>query len=116
MFGPEKGATHVLAPKKGTNWGTTTDALGFTVSPLTMIISFPREKAGSIKKLMLDRRPSSRRQAKVRDGGRSMARKSLNLTYEVARAGKVFRVEAVAADRIARLTKSPKAEPYGGTW
>ena len=43
LFGRgEEGATPVLAPKKSTDWDTTTDTLGFTVNSHTLIISITR--------------------------------------------------------------------------
>ena len=68
MFGPgEEGVTPILAPKKSTDWDATIDALGFTMNSHIIRISFPREKADAIKKLLRDQWPASRRQAKAKD-------------------------------------------------
>ena len=89
LFRPgEKGASPILAPKKSTNWDFTIAALGFTISSHTMRISFPREKASDIKRLLLDQWPLSRRRASARDV-LGAAGKLWNLTY-VVRAGKNF--------------------------
>ena len=84
-FGPGE---PILAPKKSTDWGSTFDALGFTINSRTMRISSPREKANDIKRLMLHQWPLSRRRASARDVLR-VAGKLWNLTYEV-RAGRYF--------------------------
>ena len=45
LVGPgEVGVTSILAPKKSTDWDTTIDALGFTISSHTTRVSVPREK------------------------------------------------------------------------
>ena len=68
LFGPgEEGVTPILAPKKSTDWDATIDGLGFTMNSHIIRISFPREKADAIKKLLRDQWPASRRQAKAKD-------------------------------------------------
>ena len=89
MFGPgEEGVTPILAPKKSTDWDATIDALGFIIYSHTMRISFLREKADAIKRLLRDPWPASRRHAKAR-AVLSMAWKRWNLTY-IVRAGRYF--------------------------
>ena len=84
LFGPgEEGGSPIVAPKKkSTNWDSTIDALGFTITSHTIRISFPREKTNDIKTLLLDQRPVSRRRASARDV-LSVAGKLWNLTYVV---------------------------------
>ena len=75
LFGQrEVGVTPILPPRKNTDWDTTIDALGFTISSDTMRIS---------KK---DKWPQSKREATARDA-LSMAGKLWNLTYLI-RAGR----------------------------
>ena len=89
LFGPgEVGVTPILAPKKSTDWDTTRDALGFTMSPHTMRISVPREKIEAIKKSLFEQWPQSRREATSRDV-LSTAAKLWNLT-NVVRTGRYF--------------------------
>jgi len=89
LFCPgEEGVTPILAPKKSTDWDSKIDALGFTINSHTMRISFPREKADAIKRLLLEQWPLNRKRATARDV-LSMAGKLWNLTY-VVRAGRYF--------------------------
>ena len=86
LFGQgEEGVTPILAPKKIANWDTTIDALGFTIFSHTMRISFLRENADAIKRLLREQWPADRKQT---NSGEflSMAGKLWNLTY-VVRAG-----------------------------
>ena len=89
LFGPgEVGITPILEPKISADWDTTTDALGFTISSHTMIISVPHEKIEAIQRYMFEQWPQSGREATARDV-LSMAGKLWNLTY-VVRAGGYF--------------------------
>ena len=90
LFGPEEeeGVTPISAPKKSTDWDATIDALGFIIYSHTMRISFLREKADAIKRLLRDPWPANRRHAKAR-AVLSMAWKRWNLTY-IVRAGRYF--------------------------
>ena len=89
LFGPgEDGVTPILTPKKSTNWHTRIDALGFTINSHTLRISCTRENTETIKILLVDHWPASRRQAKAREV-LSMAGKLWNFTY-VVRAGRYF--------------------------
>ena len=89
LFGPgEQGVSPILAPKKSTNWDSPIDELGFTINSHTMRISFPRDKANDMKRLLLDQWPVSRSPASGRDV-LSVAGKLWNLTY-VVRAGRYF--------------------------
>ena len=68
LFGPgEVGVTPILAPRKLTDWDTTIDALGFTISSHTMRITVPRQKVEAIKRLLFEQCPHSRREATARD-------------------------------------------------
>ena len=90
LFGPgEVGVTPILVPKKSTDWDTTIDALGFTISVHTRRISVPREKTAAVKRLLFEQWPQeTRREATARDV-LSMAGKLWNLTY-VVQAGRYF--------------------------
>ena len=61
------GVAPILATKKGTDWDTTIDAIGFTISPHTMRISVPRETIEAIKSLVFKQWPQSGREATARD-------------------------------------------------
>ena len=108
FLGPgEQEVSPIFAPKKNTNWDSTIDALRFTGNSHTMRISFPRENANDIKRLLLDQGPLSRRRESARDV-LSVAGKLWNLTYVRSASGQVFRMETVATDRITRRMRQKK--------
>ena len=80
------GVTPVLVPKKSTNKDTTIDALGFNINSNTMRISVPREKIETIKRMLFEQWPQSRREATAWDE-LSMAGKLWNPRY-VGRTGR----------------------------
>ena len=87
LFGPgEAGATPILAPKKSTDWDTTVDLLGFTVSTHTLRISVTEEKIAAIRHTLEQEWPLTRKQASAQEV-LSVAGKLWNLTY-VVRAGR----------------------------
>ena len=102
LFGPgEEGVPPTLAPKRSTNGESTTDALGFTINLHTKRISFPRESANDMKRLLLGQWPVSRRRASEKDFF-SVAGTLWKITY-VVRAGKDF-VKRLVRLKPARMT------------
>ena len=91
------GSNAYFNTQKSTDWGTTIDALGFTIGSHTMRILVPRENIEAIQRLLFEQWPQGRRKATARDV-LSMAGKLWNLTYAV-RAGRYF------VRRLVRLTK-----------
>ena len=83
----------ILALKKSTDWDSTIYAVENTINSHTRITLFPREEASAISRLLLDQWPSGRRQAIAREVVEPHVRSG---------SGQVFRVEAVATDRITR--------------
>ena len=68
LFGRgEVGVIPILAPQESTDWGTTINALGFTISSHTMITSVPHEKIEAIKRSLFEQWSQSGRRATARD-------------------------------------------------
>ena len=79
-----------------------------------MRISFPREKANDVKRLLLDQEPLSRRGASVRDV-LSVVGKLWDLTY-VVRVGRYFVWRLLRLTGLHDACARERPEPHGRAW
>ena len=68
LFGSgEKDEVPILAPKKGINWNSIADALGFTVNTHTMRISITNKRVDAIRDTLEQDWPRSKQHAPAQD-------------------------------------------------
>ena len=107
MFGPEEAdATPILDPKKSTDWDTTVDLLGFTVSTHTLRISVTEGKISAIRLTLEQEWPLTRNPASAQEV-LSVAGKLWNFTY-VVRAGRYFVWQLLALTGLHKNARTKK--------